>query len=79
MPPHSEVCKIANELKVIIETADDFKWAEKYRNLVTRNCKLFLQPEWSKFEKVISDIVDYVKLNNCWNISLQAHKYMHIP
>ena len=79
MPPAAEICKIADELKVIIETRDDFEWAEKYRRLVSKKCILYLQPEWSRFEKIIPDIVDYVKNNHEWRISLQVHKYMHIP
>jgi len=79
MPPLKEICKVADELKIIIEDRNDFIWAEKYRKTVGRKCRLFLQPEWSRFDKVIADIVDYVSKNNCWRISLQIHKYMHIP
>lgn len=79
MPPGKEICLKANELKVIIETRDDFKWAAKYRRLVTPQCRLYLQPEWSSFSSVIPEIVGYVKQNPEWKISLQIHKYMHIP
>jgi 7-carboxy-7-deazaguanine synthase len=79
MPPLNEICSIADELKVIIEGKEDFEWAEKYRRIVNSRCRLYLQPEWSRFEKVIPDIVEYVKNNKFWNISLQAHKFMHIP
>ena len=79
IPPSENICQKADELKVIIETSDDFLWAEKYRKLVSRNCRLFLQPEWSRFENIIPEIVDYVRKNPAWRISLQAHKYMHIP
>jgi 7-carboxy-7-deazaguanine synthase len=79
IPPKEKICSLADELKVIIETEDDFKWAEKYRKLVRTGCRLFLQPEWSRFENVIQSIVDYVKKNPEWRISLQSHKYMHIP
>ncbi len=79
IPPSEKICRKADELKVIIETSDDFLWAEKYRKLVSRNCRLFLQPEWSRFENIIPEIVDYVRKNPAWRISLQAHKYMHIP
>jgi 7-carboxy-7-deazaguanine synthase len=79
IPPGENICSLADELKVIIETRDDFKWAEKYRKLVRKNCRLFLQPEWSRFEDVIPEIVDYVRKNSAWRISLQSHKYMHIP
>ena len=79
MPPVDEICKVADELKVIIQDRNDFDWAEKYRKMVNSNCKLFLQPEWSRFEKIIPEIVEYVKRNPDWRISLQVHKYMHIP
>jgi organic radical activating enzyme len=79
MPPYEEICLQADELKVIIQDADDFEWAEKYRNLVRESCQLFLQPEWSRYEKIIPEIVEYVKRHSSWKISLQAHKFMHIP
>jgi 7-carboxy-7-deazaguanine synthase len=79
MPPVNEICNIADELKVIIQDKGDFEWAEKYRFMVTDKCKLFLQPEWSRFELIIPEIVAYIKENPLWRISLQVHKYMHIP
>ncbi len=79
MPPVRDICRMADELKVIIENSDDFIWAEKYRILVKRSCRLFLQPEWSRFETIIPQIVEYVKNNPSWKISLQSHKFMHIP
>jgi len=79
MPPGDEMCNIADELKVIVQDTSDFEWAEKYRGMVRQECRLFLQPEWSRFEKIIPDIVDYIKKNPKWRISLQVHKYMHIP
>lgn len=79
MPPVKEICMLADELKVIIQNTKDFIWAEKYRLLVNEKCKLFLQPEWSRFEKIIPELVEYVKKNPSWRISLQVHKYMHIP
>jgi organic radical activating enzyme len=58
---------------------DDFKFAEEQSNKVNKKCKLFLQPEWSKREKMIPIIVDYVMKNPKWKISLQTHKYLDIP
>lgn len=78
-PPLKEVCGAADELKVIIEDENDFLWAEKNRKLVNPGCLLFLQPEWSRFSEVIPDIVSYVRRNTEWRISLQIHKFMHIP
>jgi 7-carboxy-7-deazaguanine synthase len=79
MPPINEICSFADELKVIIQDKSDFAWAEKYRLLVSGKCRLFMQPEWSRFEKIIPEIVSYIKENPQWRISLQTHKYMHIP
>lgn len=79
MPPIDKNCIAANELKVIIQEGGDFEWAEKYREKVSSSCRLYLQPEWSRFEHIIPEIVDYIKRNPVWRMSLQAHKYMHIP
>ena len=79
LPPGDEICRLADELKVIIQKTDDFEWAEKYRLKVSKGCKLFLQPEWSRFQEIIPEVVEYVKKNPAWRISLQIHKYMHIP
>jgi organic radical activating enzyme len=79
MPPLENICTMANELKVIIQDQSDLEWAEKYRAMVSGSCMLYLQPEWSRSAIVIKQIVEYIKLNPAWRISLQAHKYMHIP
>jgi len=79
MPPVEDICSRADELKIIIENPDDFLWAEEYRLRVSNNCRLFLQPEWSRFKSVIPTIVDFVRKNPQWRVSLQIHKYMHIP
>jgi 7-carboxy-7-deazaguanine synthase len=78
-PPHSSIFEKADELKVIISKPEDFDWAEENALKVSKNCKLFLQPEWSKYELIIKDVVEYIKANPKWLISLQAHKFMHIP
>jgi 7-carboxy-7-deazaguanine synthase len=69
----------ANELKVIVYHKSDFSWAEKMAGEVNERCKLLLQPEWSKSDKMLPQIIDYVKNNPRWEISLQLHKFMNIP
>jgi len=71
--------EVANELKIIIYNKSDFQWAETYAKKMNTNCKLFLQPEWSKEKAMIPLIVDYVKQNPNWSISLQTHKYLKVP
>jgi len=78
-PPVKDICLSANELKMIIYNESDIDWAEKYSRQVPENCCLFLQPEWSRYQQIIPYIIDYVKDNPKWMVSLQAHKFMHIP
>ena len=78
-PPLPGIYKMADELKIIVADDSDFQWAEKNRTKVTENCRLFLQPEWSKYNKIISKVTDYVMEHPSWNISLQSHKFMKIP
>ena len=77
--PLPEFYKIADELKVIIETEEDLVWAVENEEFINEKCELFLQPEWSNFEKIINSVVEFVKNNPKWKISIQAHKFMHIP
>ena len=77
--PTQSVYDKAHELKVIIYNNDDFAFAEKQAAQVNDNCILYLQPEWSKKDKMIPEIVDYVMKNPRWKISLQTHKYLNIP
>ena len=77
--PKPEIYSIANELKVIIYNAHDLKFAEEQAKKVNKACKLYLQPEWSKREKVIPLIVEYVMKHPKWKVSLQTHKYLNIP
>jgi 7-carboxy-7-deazaguanine synthase len=78
-PPLFESLQMADELKVIIYNKDDFNWAKKNALSVKENCKLFLQPEWSKSDTVIPWITQYIKDNPEWRISLQTHKYLNVP
>ncbi|WP_179945750.1 7-carboxy-7-deazaguanine synthase QueE [Lutibacter profundi] len=77
--PLNEIYKITDELKIIIVNKQDFKFAEEQASKVSKNCKLFLQPEWSKRALMTPQIVDYVMKNPKWKISLQIHKYLNIP
>jgi len=77
--PLKESLEKADELKVIVYNKDDFNWAEKNASMVSKHCRLFLQPEWSRSKEVMPLIVDYVMNNPKWNVSLQSHKYMNIP
>jgi 7-carboxy-7-deazaguanine synthase len=77
--PHPSIYEKANELKVIVYNKSDFSWAEDFAKVVNSACELFLQPEWSKEKEMLPLIIEYVKSNPTWKVSLQIHKYMNIP
>lgn len=79
MLPTAEAYHIANELKVIVYNKNDLLFAEEQAQYVNDHCILYLQPEWSKREKVMPILVDYVLQNPKWKVSLQTHKYLNIP
>ncbi len=78
-PPVESIFSRADELKVIVESEEDFRWAEANAARVAARCMLYLQPEWSRSDAIMSSVVEYAKANPRWNISIQTHKYMHIP
>jgi 7-carboxy-7-deazaguanine synthase len=77
--PLQEAYTLAQELKVVIAHPSDFEWAEQHAAQVTKECVLYLQTEWDKQERFLPLIIDYIKRNKKWKISLQTHKYMQIP
>ena len=77
--PLPQVVPYANELKVVIFNKSDFEWAEKYAAQVSSSCKLYLQPEWDKATQVTPLIIDYIKANPQWELSLQLHKHINVP
>ena len=76
--PVGDVLRRANELKMVIYNNNDFLFAEEMAAEVNQECLLYLQPEWSKRDKVIPKIVDYVLAHPQWKASLQMHKYLDI-
>jgi 7-carboxy-7-deazaguanine synthase len=77
--PLPESIEKADELKVVVFNKSDFEWAEKYAALVKPGCRLYLQPEWDKAAVVTPMIIDYIKQNPQWRISVQIHKYINVP
>ena len=77
--PQEEILPFVNELKVVIFNKTDFEWAENYAAKVDPLCKLYLQPEWDKSAAITPLIIEYVKRNPKWEISLQIHKYINVP
>ena len=77
--PIQDAYNHAHELKIIIYNNHDFKFAEQEAKKVNKNAILYLQPEWGKREEMMPLMVDFIKKNPKWKISLQNHKYLNIP
>ncbi|WP_460611924.1 7-carboxy-7-deazaguanine synthase QueE [Hymenobacter seoulensis] len=77
--PLPSVLAAAHELKIIVFNKSDFAWAEQHAAQVGPDCRLYLQPEWSKSTDMMPLIVDYVKAHPQWQVSLQTHKFLDIP
>jgi len=77
--PLPEFFNMADELKIIIVNNSDFEWAKGFADKVRPDCKKYVQPEWSRSNKVLPKIVDFVKQNPEWEVSLQIHKYLNVP
>ncbi len=77
--PLEDIYAKANELKIVVFNKQDFDWAEEHAAKVSDTCKLYLQPEWSKRNEITPLLVEYIKNNPKWTVSLQTHKYLNIP
>jgi organic radical activating enzyme len=77
--PLPGIAPLANELKIVVFNKSDFDWAEKFASIVSPLCKLFLQPEWDKATEITPLIIEYIKANPQWELSLQIHKYINVP
>jgi len=76
--PLDEVFPYVDELKVVVLKNKDIEWAELNAEKCPGNTRLLLQPEWDTPSSV-DLIVDYVKKNPEWGISLQTHKFLNVP
>jgi organic radical activating enzyme len=77
-PPVDEVYPYVDELKIVVLRKKDLTWAEEHAAKCPKGTVLLLQPEWDTPDSV-PIIIDYVKKNPQWGISLQTHKFMNIP
>lgn len=77
--PLDESLAKADELKVIVVNQQDLKWATELAVKCKKECVLLLQPEWDRAERNYSKIIDFIKANPQWKLSLQVHKFLNIP
>ena len=77
--PIKEALIKADEFKAVVFHPSDIAWAQSFLVDLKPSCRLYLQPEWSKSDSITPLIIDFVKENPQWQISLQTHKYLNIP
>lgn len=77
-PPLEQAVLNADELKCIIYNQSDYTFAEACAKGVKQGCHRLLQPEWSRRQAVLPALIQYVKRNPKWRVSLQTHKFMQI-
>ena len=77
--PKTEFYERSHELKVVVFNKSDVAWAYDHGEKMNDDSKLYLQPEWSRSKEVTPLIVEFVKQNPKWQISLQTHKYLDVP
>jgi 7-carboxy-7-deazaguanine synthase len=75
--PVDEIYAYVDELKVVVLTKKDLAWAEEEAAKCREGAILLLQPEWDT-PASMPLIVDYVKENPRWGISLQTHKFLGV-
>ena len=78
-PPVPEVLAAAHEFKMVVYHKSDLVWMQQFIPFLSAECKLYLQPEWSKSEEILPLLIQFVKENPTWRISLQTHKFLNIP
>ena len=77
--PIDEFYQEAHELKVIVLNKHDLKWAQRHAEKVNEGCQLFLQPEWDNREETEGLILNFIRSNPNWRMSVQQHKFLGIP
>jgi organic radical activating enzyme len=77
--PNEGILALTNELKVVVNHPSDIPWAQEWATKLPSQASLYLQPEWSKQDQMNPLIVDFVKANPSWQISVQTHKFLQIP
>jgi len=75
--PHQSIYDRVSELKVVVKSEYDLKWAEQQAALISKSTLLYLQPEWNSPQG--KDLIfEYILQHSQWRISLQTHKLLKI-
>ena len=67
----------ANEIKVVISTGEEVEFYQKFF-VENMNIPVYLQPEWAARDRVIPIILELLKQNPSYRLSLQTHKFIGV-
>lgn len=76
--PLEKAYSLANELKIVVSDQSDLEFAQTEAKKVNADCHLFLQPQWKQLKIMMPIILEFVKANPTWRLSLQNHKFLGI-
>lgn len=76
--PLQEYYAQSHELKVVINHVSDISWAQEHADKMSSQTMFYMQPEWEKREVMQGHILDYIRRNTHWRISVQTHKYLGV-
>ena len=67
----------SNEIKLVVSTGKEIEFYQKYF-IKDVNIPVFLQPEWNSKDSVIPIILELLKQNPSYRLSLQTHKFIGV-
>ncbi len=67
-----------SEWKYVVDSSFDFSILERHQN-APENTFLSLSPEYGDMQNNVNEIMEYIKKNPRWRLSLQTHKWINIP
>lgn len=77
-PVHPRFWGRVDEIKIIISTGNELDFYKDHLSLKKSSCQIFLQPEWNQREMTISKILEILKSQPTYRLSLQTHKLIGV-
>lgn len=81
-PPTPEIVKIADEIKIVVDSPLTIKKIEEIIMPINATTPRVLQPEWGmrQDQEIIRTMLDAVRLNpRLYRIGMQIHKLINVP
>ena len=75
---HPQVYTRTREWKYVVDTDFDFEVLKRHEPFED-NVYYSLSPEFGRMQENTKTIIEFLKTNPRWQLSLQTHKWIHIP